>query len=198
MSPKSMARPMSLSQAQLCQILEYEADSGLLRWKEKPLLGLSTDSRCKAWNTRFSGMVAGTRKLSAGKEYTQICLGGRFYPSHRLIWVMVSGSIDETLVIDHINGVGTDNRLVNLRLVSHSENQKNLTLRRANTSGAIGVHWNTEKNKWHARIYVDGVQKFVGYYSSLEDAISARKDRELRLGYHPFHGLASDIKASSI
>lgn len=198
MKPKSMARPISLSQAQLCQLLEYEADTGLLRWKEKPLLGLSTDSRRKAWNTQFAGVVAGTKKQSPGKEYTQICLDGRFYPSHRLIWILLHGSIAETLVIDHLNGVGTDNRLVNLRLVSHSENQRNQTLRVTNRSGVIGVYWCRKTMKWTGQITANGKHKCIGYYPSIDGAAKARKALELELGYHQLHGMPGALKAASI
>jgi hypothetical protein len=42
--------------------------------------------------------------------------------AHRVIWEAVHGSIDLDLVINHLNGVKTDNRLANLELVSQSAN----------------------------------------------------------------------------
>lgn len=44
---------------------------------------------------------------------------------HRLVFEMFVGPISDDLEIDHINGDRGDNRLSNLRVVSHSENQRN-------------------------------------------------------------------------
>ena len=42
---------------------------------------------------------------------------------HRLVWALVYGRFPKQ--IDHLNGIKTDNRLVNLREVSQSENDQN-------------------------------------------------------------------------
>lgn len=196
MPKKPMARPISLSQAELCAVFDYEPDSGLLRWKAKSLLGGSSDVHAKSWNSARAGAVAGTKKLSPGKEYTQVSVKGRLYRAHRLIWVMVHGSIDETLVIDHINGDGRDNRLANLRLVEHAENQKNITMRRDNRTGVMGVQWNPEKRKWQAKITSDRVIVFLGYHDSFEDAVTARRLSEKQLGFHQYHGLSREQKTA--
>ena len=44
---------------------------------------------------------------------------------HRLVFETFVGTISDELEIDHINGDRGDNRLSNLRVVSHSENQRN-------------------------------------------------------------------------
>ena len=44
---------------------------------------------------------------------------------HRVIWVYFNGKIPEGYEIDHINTVTDDNRLENLRLVTHKENVNN-------------------------------------------------------------------------
>lgn len=195
---KQMACAIALSQKELCQLLMYEPESGLLRWKEKPLLGLSTDASVKSWNRRFAGRVAGTRKQSAGKEYIQVSIKSRLYPCHRVIWVMVHGAIDETLVIDHVNSNGLDNRLINLRLVSHSLNQRNQVMRRENASGVTGVYRCRKTGKWTGQITVNGRHLSIGAHVLLEDAASARKRLEREHGYHPLHGMAAKEKAMSI
>ena len=44
---------------------------------------------------------------------------------HRLIWETFNGEIPEGYEIDHINTIRNDNRLENLRLVTHKENSNN-------------------------------------------------------------------------
>lgn len=49
----------------------------------------------------------------------------RWFFRHRVIWYYFNGEIPEGTEIDHINGIKDDNRLENLRCVSHSENMNN-------------------------------------------------------------------------
>lgn len=193
-----MARPIKLSQDYLRLLFEYEPDSGTLRWRRRDRPAFSSDAQHRAWNSRRAGMVAGTTKNSAGKQYVQVGVDGRVYPSHRLIWVLLYGSIDEGLVIDHINGVGTDNRRVNLRLVTHSANQRNQSLRSTNTSGVTGVYWCRKTMKWTGQITENRKHKSIGYYDSIEDAVKARKALEAKLGYHRLHGMPGLLKAASV
>lgn len=196
-TPK-MAAAIELSQQELGQLLAYDPDSGLLRWREKPLLGLPTDRSVKAWNSRFAGGVAGTRKQSSGKQYIQVNIKGRFYPCHRVIWVMVHGSIDQALEIDHINGDGLDNRLVNLRLVSHQDNQKNLSRRSDNQTGVCGVSWDEGRSRWVVRGHVAGKQKNLGRFENFESAVAARQRHQMSNGYHHLHGMDRGKKAASV
>lgn len=47
-----------------------------------------------------------------------------------------------------------------------------------NTSGYPGVSWRKDKEKWAARIYFNGKEHCLGYYSNKDDAIKARKEAE--------------------
>lgn len=58
--------------------------------------------------------------------YRYISIWKRSFPVHRVIWCKLTGEWPHpNLVIDHINGIKYDNRIVNLRLVTKSENGKN-------------------------------------------------------------------------
>lgn len=56
--------------------------------------------------------------------YVYIYVDGKQYPAHRIIWKLETGK-DPDGVIDHINGVTSDNRVENLMDVSHAENMRN-------------------------------------------------------------------------
>lgn len=59
---------------------------------------------------------------------------------HRVIWYYFNGEIPESYEIDHINGIKTDNRLENLRLVTPKENMNNPVTR----TKMIETVWNNE------------------------------------------------------
>lgn len=73
--------------------------------------------------------------------------------------------------VDHINGVGFDNRRCNLRLASMSENNRNVGKRSNNTSGYKGI--SRDHNFWRAEIRVNGKKIYLGIYSTKEDAYAA-------------------------
>lgn len=74
--------------------------------------------------------------------YVRIKINGYGYRAHRLAWTYIYGDYPkgEQLLIDHINGNPSDNRIENLRISSHSENQRNQKISSRNMSGCIGVH----------------------------------------------------------
>lgn len=100
--------------------------------------------------------------------YRLITIKGKQYTAHRLIWIYLKGSIDSDLYIDHINGVKDDNRIENLRLVTHQENCFNRS--RLNSKGYT---WNKSCKKWQAHIRVNQRLKYIGLFDSKEDARNA-------------------------
>ena len=48
-----------------------------------------------------------------------------------------------------------------------------------NTSGCVGVSWNTKEKRWKAAIGIGGgIYKHLGSFANFEDAVKARKDAE--------------------
>ena len=67
--------------------------------------------------------------------------------------------------IDHINGIRTDNRILNLRNVTSKQNSWNRTK-------AKGYYWNKHRNKWQAQI--KGNKSInLGYFNTEEEARNA-------------------------
>ena len=71
---------------------------------------------------------------------------------------------------DHINGDTLDNRRINLRVATTSENGMNCKRSKRNKSGYKGVHWDKAKKKWMAYIQVRGRHTFLGYFETAEEA----------------------------
>lgn len=110
--------------------------------------------------------MAGT---SNGRGYSIIRFDGRVYPSHRVAWFLSTGSWPLG-VIDHINGDGLDNRLINLRDVTQQQNLFNTKLYVNNNTGFRGVHYHIRDKVFTACISINGKQKHLGTFDSAEEA----------------------------
>ena len=93
---------------------------------------------------------------------------------HRLIM----GCNDENLVVDHINHITYDNRKENLRICTPSQNGMNKSRPINNTSGYVGITYDSSENKWRARLGVGGKTINIGRFKTIEEAIKARKEAE--------------------
>lgn len=154
----------------------YEPDTGELFWRV----------------TNSNRAVAGSRAGTIDSDgYVGINTGGKIYKAHRIIWDMFNPSdplmVDEQ--VDHINHKRDDNRLVNLRKVSALGNRRNTGPGTHNTSGVVGVGWRKDRNCWRAHITVNRKQIVLGCFDTFDDAVSARKEAEIRFGFHENHGL---------
>ena len=85
---------------------------------------------------------------------------------------------NEYEVIDHINHNTYDNRKMNLRKTTTSENQTNKKIQTNNTSGVTGVRWVKNRNKWVACININKKSIQLGSFLKFEDAVTARKEAE--------------------
>lgn len=128
---------------------------------------------------------AGRQAGSLSKRgYIQLSINGRTFGAHRAVWCLVHGEWPE--VIDHIDGNRANNRLRNLRSVTHSDNLKNKGLSRANKSGATGVTF--RHGKWSARFRSNGKDVHCGTFVKMQDAIDALREARSRHGFTENHG----------
>lgn len=77
------------------------------------------------------------------------------------------------LQCDHVNRLKNDNRRCNLRNITRSENMFNKGMTKANTSGYVGVSWNSKNKKWMASLRVDKKSKCLGYFNDPKEAYEA-------------------------
>jgi hypothetical protein len=124
---------------------------------------------------------------SSGKKYRRVGINGKEYRTHRIIYLLKTGKVPEH-EIDHKDGNGLNNLWKNLRDVTSLENMRNLKKYRNNTSGVVGVYWDRATGKWKAQIRVKGKDIYLGLFTHKEDAIGARKEAEIKYGFHSNHG----------
>ena len=135
-------------------------------------LKYNQESGCLYWKHRRGSKAAGTQAGSVNnKGYLILQLHGKIYQAHRIAWMIHHKEFNFD-AIDHINGIKTDNRIVNLRAGTLSQNQQNQRqARKDNKSGYLGVC--KYKDKWMACIKIKGKTKYLGYFDSPEKASEA-------------------------
>ena len=92
---------------------------------------------------------------------------------HRLLMELERGDRRE---VDHRNTDTLDNRRLNLRIATHSQNGANRGANENNTSGYKGVSWHKVGRKWRAQIRVNGRQIYLGMFDSPEQASLAYRN----------------------
>lgn len=166
----------------LRQRIAYDPQTGALEFLPRPLSDFPNERIWKGWNSRQVGKPAFAQKAAHG--YMTGRMAGVNLYAHRVAWMIVHGN--EPDCIDHINGDGWDNRLANLRSVSHAENLRNMKAKGSGQLGIVKAH-----NRWRVRI---GNSSKVGTFATLEEAKAARKAAEAALGYAPEHGAPKQVR----
>jgi hypothetical protein len=155
---------MEITQEKLKEILHYDPETGVFRWRK------SVANIIKPLD------VAGSCLLG----YIKITIKRKSHNAHRLAWLYVTGCWPKNQ-IDHINGIGNDNKFSNLREATHKQNSENRCLPSTNTSGFRGVSWDKDSNKWRAYVKHNGKMKHLGRFQTAEEAakVAAAKRAEL-------------------
>lgn len=154
-----------LTTARLREMLHYDPSTGHF-------------TRLKAASYGKAGERAGFMR----NGYEMVSLDAREYRAHRLAWFYTFG-VWPAKHLDHINGVTTDNRIANLREVTDAQNHQNIDgPRRTNKTGFLGVV--AHKDRFRARIQVDGRVRYLGIHDTPEQAHAAYLEAKRKL--HPF------------
>jgi hypothetical protein len=161
------------TQRRLFELFDYDADTGDLWWKVGNGHGLQP------------GDIAGS--IARGQfPRIKVTVDGWPYYAHRLIWMLVYGAMPTELLIDHIDGNGTNNRITNLRLVTKQGNAKNCGISSLNTTGRTGVQKRKGRpGTWRVYITIDGRETYLGSSRQFEEACAMREAAEKKYGYFP-------------
>ncbi len=162
-----MAELNSISADRLKELLCYDQQTGIFTWNKSRF-------KCRP------GDVAGDN--SHRKGYIQIRLDYKKYYAHRLAWLFVHGTWPSG-VIDHINGITSDNRIANLRDVTQGANRQNQKTP-SSPLGVLGVCFNKRAGRYVAQIMLNRKHNFLGYFDTPEEARNAYLEAKRLL--HPY------------
>jgi hypothetical protein len=143
--------------ADLSTVFSYDPKTGVIRWEISPRLNV------------LAGKVAGCVDRNGYRIIRYLGFG---FKAHRIAWMLHYGEwpIDQ---VDHINMIRDDNRIANLRNADPSQNRLNSRAQSNNSHGSKGVAWDAQKQRWVARIMVQGKRMKIGRYRTREEAARA-------------------------
>lgn len=117
-------------------------------------------------NTKYGSFL----NTKSTKGYIRVLVDGRRYTEHQLVWIYFHDYLPK--VIDHINGIKTDNRIENLREVTNQQNCANTIFPKKNNSlGVLGV-CRLPSGKYRAQRTFLGVKYWSPLCSTIEEAVS--------------------------
>ena len=129
-------------------------------------------------NIKNKGTGRILKQTNNGKNYLKVRLynnkTSRTIKVHKLVAKMFLENPENKPYVDHIDNNRLNNNLINLRYATCKENSQNATISKTNTSSVKGVSYCNVKNKYRARVCVDGVSIHLGYFNTLEEAKTAR------------------------
>ena len=137
------------------EYLQYNEETGELIWIKTPS------------NAVKVGDVAGNINPDGRKR---IQFFNKLYYSNKLTWLLKTGRYPDEMV-DHKDNNPSNDKFDNLRLANNQTNHQNQRLRSDSKTGYKGV--SKAKNRFQARIVVNGKRLNLGCYSSpIEAAIA--------------------------
>jgi hypothetical protein len=150
-----------LTQEYLKTILHYDPETGVWTWL----------------STRCAGELAG---YYDNYGYLVIMIFNKNYKGHRLAFLYMTGKWPEKDV-DHKDTNTCNNKWLNLREATPSQNLGNSRISKLNKSGFKGVSWDKFTNMWRVNIRFQGKTKNLGRYTSKEEAAEVYKKEAEKL-----------------
>lgn len=133
----------------VCEIVEH-----LLVREDGKFQNVNPHPKARTSNTWLQGSLS-------TQGYPTVKVGKVKRTVHRLIAEAFISNYSSTLHVDHINGVRTDNRLCNLRMVTQHQNNLNLTYHREGKLPYLA--YCPRKRRWLLRWKCNGKRKSLSF-----------------------------------
>jgi len=155
------------SQEQLKQLMRYDPEVGKFFWL----------------NTRNSRVMAGDEAGWISRSGVYIRISGSNFPAHCLAYLYVTGSLpSKGCNIDHENGNNLDNRWINLRKATYSQNSCNRAPQSNSKTGVKNVCFHQGLSKWRVQVSSKAHGRYQGLFKDFELACLVAE--EARALYH--------------
>jgi hypothetical protein len=149
-----------ISAAKILQLFDVDLENGRLIWKNPP-----------SYHPRLKGKQAGTKRASRrGKFYWVIHVDKKAYVRGKLIYAVATGGWAE--VLDHINGDSLDDRALNVRAATISQNVWNRSKGQSRSGLPMGVR-TTRQGRFQARITSEKKHFALGTFETVALARAA-------------------------
>ncbi|WXX00952.1 HNH endonuclease [Salmonella phage 1586] len=170
-----------ITQERLKELLEYNPDTGIFIWKSRKV-------DRSGFNKQFAGKIAGNPQNNG---YINITIDSEVHGAHRLAFLYMEGYMPAR--VDHENRVRSDNKWLNLREATVSQNGANALKYSNNSSGYKNVYWTKKTCRWQVQVMKDGKSYSGGYFTNLKDAVETANELRFELFgefalYEPFKG----------
>ena len=128
-------------------------------------------------------------KRFLSKGYYKICLQGKMFFVHRIVYEAFHGKLVNGLVIDHIDGNPLNNNVSNLRQITNRDNVSfGHSRKKIHNDRPTGVTYFDGINKYGANIQIENEKFYLGIFDTIEDASAAymyAKENWIRNGIKP-------------
>ena len=112
--------------------------------------------------------------------YPTINLNRKHHSLHRLLAIHYIENPDNLPCVDHIDRDRTNNKLNNLRWVTHSENNQNTPTQKDNKLGIKNISWAKSNNDYVYQKRYRGT-RHIKHFNTLDEAIAYKKSYEAKL-----------------
>lgn len=159
-----------ITQNYLKERFHYDPDTGLFNY----LIPIS--------NMKI-GDLAGRPNTNG---HIQISIDNYRYMAHNLAWLYMTGEYPIDFIVDHKDKNYDNNRWINLREATNTQNQQNRSININNKCGYKGVSFKKSNNSYVAQIVVNGKKIHLGYRKTPEEAHQLYLDAS-KLYFGEFH-----------
>ena len=110
-----------------------------------------------------------TNRKNTNDGYCRVSLNGEIVMYHSIIWILSTDEdIPESMEIDHINGNKLDNRIKNLRVVSHRINTQNKKVHRDGQLAGSG--FDKRDKRYRPKIQINSKDIYLGCFNTEQEA----------------------------